>query len=53
MVGIAGPGDPFATPDADPGDAPPGPRAHPEMLLCVASNGLNVSPYADELGGLR
>ena len=28
-------------------------RSHPEMILCVASNGLNVAPYADELAALE
>ena len=26
---------------------------YPEMLLCVASNGLNTAPYAEELARLQ
>ena len=28
-------------------------KRHPEMLLCVASNGLGVAPYAAELAAWR
>ena len=53
VVGIAGPGDPFATPSLTLETLRLVRAAHPEMLLCVASNGLNVSPYAEELGRLQ
>lgn len=52
VVGIAGPGDPFATPDTTLETLRLVRHRHPEMLLCVASNGLNVTPYADELAAL-
>jgi nitrogen fixation protein NifB len=52
VVGIAGPGDPFATPDKTLETLRLVREAHPEMLLCVASNGLAVPPYADELASL-
>src|ERR1039458_6773600 len=39
VVGIAGPGDPFATPDKTLETLRLVRASHPEMLLCVASNG--------------
>lgn len=53
VVGIAGPGDPFATPDRTLETLRLTRRRCPELLLCVASNGLNVSPYVAELADLR
>ena len=53
VVGIAGPGDPFAN----------GPEtmetlrlvraAYPDIILCVASNGLGIAPYIEELAELQ
>lgn len=53
VVGIAGPGDPFATPDLTLRTLRLVREEFPEMLLCVASNGLGVPPHAKELGDLR
>jgi nitrogen fixation protein NifB len=53
VVGIAGPGDPFATPEETLETLRLVRERYPEMLLCVASNGLNVAPYADELARLQ
>jgi nitrogen fixation protein NifB len=53
VVGIAGPGDPFATPDETLETLRLVREKYPEMLLCVASNGLNVEPYAEELARLQ
>ncbi len=53
VVGIAGPGDPFATPDETLETLRLVREKYPEMLLCVASNGLNVAPYAEELARLQ
>lgn len=53
VVGIAGPGDPFATPDETLETLRLVRETYPEMLLCVASNGLNVAPYAEELARLQ
>jgi nitrogen fixation protein NifB len=53
VVGIAGPGDPFASPDETLETLRLVREKYPEMLLCVASNGLNVAPYADELARLQ
>ncbi len=52
VVGIAGPGDPFADPEATLETLRLVRREYPEMLLCVASNGLNVPAYVHELGEL-
>lgn len=53
VVGIAGPGDPFATPDATLETLHLIRAEFPDMLLCVASNGLNVAPYVPELKTLN
>jgi nitrogen fixation protein NifB len=52
VVGIAGPGDPFATPEKTLETLRLVREHHPEMLLCVASNGLAVAPYADDLASV-
>lgn len=52
VVGIAGPGDPFARPEVTMETLARVRAAYPEMMLCVASNGLNISPFAKELGTL-
>ncbi len=49
VVGIAGPGDPFANPVETIETLRRVRERYPDMLLCVASNGLNVAPYADKL----
>ena len=53
VVGIAGPGDPFATPEETLETLRLVREKYPEMLLCVASNGLNVAPYAADLARLQ
>jgi nitrogen fixation protein NifB len=53
VVGIAGPGDPFASPDETMETLRLVREKYPEMLLCVASNGLNVAPHAEELARLQ
>jgi nitrogen fixation protein NifB len=53
VVGIAGPGDPFATPDETLETLRLVREKYPEMLLCVASNGLSIAPYAEELARLQ
>jgi nitrogen fixation protein NifB len=49
VVGIAGPGDPFANPDETLKTLWGVRNLYPEMVLCVASNGLNVLPYVEDL----
>jgi nitrogen fixation protein NifB len=53
VVGIAGPGDPFASPDETLETLWRVRARYPEMLLCVASNGLNLLPYVDKLARLQ
>jgi nitrogen fixation protein NifB len=52
VVGIAGPGDPFANSQVTLETLRLVRARFPEMLLCVASNGLNVAAHADELAAL-
>ncbi len=49
VAGIAGPGDPFCTPDATLLTLESCRRAFPDILLCVSSNGYNVAPYLKDL----
>jgi nitrogen fixation protein NifB len=52
VAGIAGPGDPFANPHETLETLRLVRKHFPELLLCVASNGLSVLPYVDELARL-
>jgi nitrogen fixation protein NifB len=53
VVGIAGPGDPFASPEETLQTLQLVRNRYPEMLLCVASNGLEVAAHAAELARLE
>ncbi|SLM31675.1 NifB2 [Desulfamplus magnetovallimortis] len=53
VVGIAGPGDPFANPDETLTTLKMVRRKYPDMLLCVATNGLNLPDYLDDLAELK
>jgi nitrogen fixation protein NifB len=53
VVGIAGPGDPFASPEETLETLRLVRREYPEMLLCVASNGLEAAAHASELAKLQ
>jgi nitrogen fixation protein NifB len=53
VVGIAGPGDPFASPEETLETLRLVRERFPEMLLCVASNGLEVEAHTAELAKLR
>ncbi len=53
VVGIAGPGDPFANADRTLETLALVREHHPEMRLCVASNGLMVEPHAAALAELE
>jgi len=53
VVGIAGPGDPFANAEETLETLRLVREAFPDMLLCVATNGLAVAPYAKELADLK
>lgn len=53
VMGIAGPGDPFANPEETMATLRLTRKHFPKMILCVATNGLNVAPYVDEMAELR
>ena len=53
VMGIAGPGDPFANPDETMETLRLVRKKFPKMILCVATNGLNVVPYVDEMADLQ
>lgn len=53
VVGIAGPGDPFANAKETLETFELVRETYPDILLCVASNGLNVLPYIDDLARLK
>ena len=52
VVGIAGPGDPLANPDETLETLRLVKVAYPDLLLCLATNGLTLPPYLDELASL-
>jgi nitrogen fixation protein NifB len=49
VVGIAGPGDPFANAEQTIETMQRVRAKYADIMLCVASNGLNIMPYIDEL----
>lgn len=49
VVGIAGPGDPFANPDETLKTLRLVREAHPQMLLCLSTNGLGILPHINEI----
>ena len=53
VVGIAGPGDPFANPRETLRTMNLVRRQYPDTLLCVATNGLELEPYLDDLAALE
>ncbi len=53
VVGIAGPGDPFANPAQTLETCRRVRERYPDMMLCVATNGLNLAPYVDEMAQLK
>ena len=53
VVGIAGPGDPFANPEETMGTLELIHEKYPEIMLCLASNGLALPPYIDDLAKLN
>jgi len=52
VVGIAGPGDPFANADKTLRTLRLVRERHPDLLLCVSSNGLQVPRHLDEIAEL-
>ena len=53
VAGIAGPGDAFANPKVTMETLRLIRESFPEILLCLATNGLNVGPYVEELARLN
>ncbi len=53
VVGIAGPGDPFANPRETLETLYLVRERHPELVLCVATNGLALAEYVDDLATLN
>jgi nitrogen fixation protein NifB len=53
VVGIAGPGDPFANAAETLETLRLVRAAYPELILCVASNGLAIGPHVKELAALE
>ena len=53
VVGIAGPGDPFANPKETMETIRLVRERFPELLICLATNGLGLPPYVQELVDLK
>ncbi|MFT3782971.1 MAG: radical SAM protein [Nibricoccus sp.] len=53
VVGIAGPGDPFANSVETMATLAEVRRKYPQMMLCVATNGLGVGPHIENLAALQ
>jgi nitrogen fixation protein NifB len=52
VVGIAGPGDPFANGEETMTTLRLISERYPQMLLCVSSNGMAIAPYIEELASM-
>ncbi|MGB8266958.1 MAG: radical SAM protein [Candidatus Velthaea sp.] len=53
VVGIAGPGDPFANPDETMQTLRLVRERFPQIVLCLATNGLGIGPHIEELAQLH
>jgi len=53
VAGIAGPGDPFANPEETMTTMRLIGEKFPETILCLASNGMGIGPYIEELAELN
>jgi nitrogen fixation protein NifB len=53
VMGIAGPGDPFANAVETMSTLKLVRQRHPGMILCLASNGLGIAPHIDNLAALE
>ena len=53
VVGIAGPGDPFANPEETLKTMELVGSKYPDKLLCLATNGLGLPEYADRVAALN
>jgi nitrogen fixation protein NifB len=52
VIGIAGPGDPFANPDETLTTLRLARRSFPDMIFCLSTNALDIAPYIDEIAGI-
>lgn len=52
VIGIAGPGDPFANPEETIETMRLVKEAFPEKIFCLSTNGLNLKPYIDIIADL-
>lgn len=52
VVGIAGPGDPFANPEETLETLRLVNEEFPEMIFCLSTNGVNLKPYINEIAEL-
>ena len=52
VIGIAGPGDPFANPDETIQTMRLSKQTFPEKIFCLSTNGLNLKPYINEIAEL-
>jgi nitrogen fixation protein NifB len=53
VAGIAGPGDPFANAEETMDTMLMIRKNFPETILCLASNGMNIGPYVEELAKIQ
>lgn len=53
VVGIAGPGDPFANPDETIRTLELVHQKYPDKILCLATNGLGLTEYVDKIAALN
>ncbi len=53
VVGIAGPGDPFANPNETLTTIELIEKEFPDMIFCLSSNGLDLAPYIDRIAKLN
>ncbi|MDR2439118.1 MAG: nitrogenase cofactor biosynthesis protein NifB [Planctomycetaceae bacterium] len=53
VVGIAGPGDPFANPEETIRTLELVHEKYPDKILCLATNGLGLTEYADKIASLN
>ncbi|AEF84549.1 nitrogenase cofactor biosynthesis protein NifB [Treponema primitia ZAS-2] len=53
VIGIAGPGDPFANPEETLATMELVQKNYPDKILCLATNGLALSDYGERLGKLN
>jgi nitrogen fixation protein NifB len=53
VVGIAGPGDPLANPEATLGTLKAVQHAYPHLKLCLSTNGLTLPDYVNDLVALK